>query len=1469
MIKKFLKIAGVKNEQEFYKKYPTEAAFFKAHPEAKGLKKNKMGGELKKLNQLTSYDGDIDGIQKAQGGLTIPTIPGINDMSLAFGNAPNIGGNSVAGGLMTVPQTSMMKLDPNMTGTFAQQVANTNNIMGGVGGADVLGKLGGVGGLLNIGSKIGGAIEQMKEEKKQRKRAERDMKVSGLTLQAASLKPEQQKRKYVRPEDVVFNPEEMYPTYGTGYSPGFAARDGAMIGGNPTEIQNTYAPGTVYDDLGYSPLNDTNVKQYQLGGGITSDFTGNLGSYIGSMAGGVQGGTQTGAGQLGSTIGGALGNFIPIPGVGGMIGSTVGGVIGGMIGSKNVRKTQEYNERTKQNLEQAGMMSTIQGMQSQYGANMRYGGIAQDGSTLPPELPGVMRSEEEYLGAMDAFGQIEPGTEIKRKEQPTAQPASKKQLKEYEGVSVVDFLSAQGKASDYASRKELAKSLGIEGYRGTADQNLKLIDMIKDNPEVLDVYPTSKSSSKSPSRGGSPKYAYTDKETGKRYTQSDIDAINKGFMSDAKKAITSSKVPDVDMFAVKGTLSDVEYAPVNQPVIQQGRAKFTGKSQKVDPYIRMIEEDPQSEANINYEKRKDFATDLAIGTLGPLAAESALMAATTRYLPYGLRAIPEVTAASRHASRALPNATRALPPSTSTPTGWSTVSGLRSSGFPLYEEGGYVSHDWQPQVIAKFGEYDVNELLTPDPMMDTLRAGGHIVAQKGKSLLPSNPSGYADSVIRANPSIQYYKDVLANKAPEVSDFPGMFSETEIRGMDDSNEKNPYVGARTSVKPYLSYVNGKYTPIEGMYEAYQDKTIPSLDFPSQYAARVFEEEMKKRTTKHRTGGHIRQNHMFPTDKYAFGGDLKTHWGGYAEPISYNPYLGSETVMFRGQSHDESDGTGRTGIGITYGENPVEVERNEPAIKMKDGSSGSDSLVVYGDLKINNASAEEIGDSAAKGMKFKHYVRDLSKNEAKQNKLVDKSINTIDSLDMLTPYDKLKMSSAMASLKGAGMKLKDIADKKMNAAAVQNAINDTAEEYGWKASDLAVGKVTPDSEYSEIAQDGKKIKKSEVAGYLKDGYVQDPNNPNRLVKKGSKTVTIAGETTTSKGVSKTAPRAVPGGTAGEAWKRKIKNLLNQGVSYDELAAKGHGTVGGLKKMFPGEYKEVEIKTTTPDTTRIENFEEDLFVEGEPAAQQQTTTETTPAKKGQFNWGMLASGLMPYIRPSDVEAFDYSAVYPEMLALATNQLEPVPAQTIQPLLEQPYDISLQDQINEVTAQTRAAERMVGNNPAALANIASQANLAKSKVLGEQMRINQAQRAGVYARNRQAINQAALQNLNILDQQYVRQAQAKSATKATALEAVKSISDKVAKNKLENRTLATYENLYNYRYDPKFRAINWNAPYQFNRPQVGESPVPYPPLATNPYSQNKKTSDDEKEETGKYGLKTGKKKNLNSSIVKAFKNI
>jgi hypothetical protein len=123
-----------------------------------------------------------------------------------------------------------------------------------------------------------------------------------------------------------------------------------------------------------------------------------------------------------------------------------------------------------------------------------------------------------------------------------------------------------------------------------------------------------------------------------------------------------------------------------------------------------------------------------------------------------------------------------------------------------------------------------------------------------------------------------------------------------------------------------------------------------------------------------------------------------------------------------------------------------------------------------------------------------------------------------------------------------------------------------------------------------------------------------------------------------------------------------------------------------------------------------------------------------------------------------------------------------------------------------------MAGGDPSALASIMGQASRAKSNILGEQFRQNQAQRMGVYNQNIGTLNDAKLKNLAILDEQAKRKAMAETNTKAQAQAAANSISDKIAKNKLENRTLQTYENLYNFRYDDQGRALNYNPLAKFN---------------------------------------------------------
>ena len=159
-------------------------------------------------------------------------------------------------------------------------------------------------------------------------------------------------------------------------------------------------------------------------------------------------------------------------------------------------------------------------------------------------------------------------------------------------------------------------------------------------------------------------------------------------------------------------------------------------------------------------------------------------------------------------------------------------------------------------------------------------------------------------------------------------------------------------------------------------------------------------------------------------------------------------------------------------------------------------------------------------------------------------------------------------------------------------------------------------------------------------------------------------------------------------------------------------------------------------------------------------------------------VISSIVPKIRPSDAQALDYNQLLGEMYALGTNQLEPVQAQSYQPQLRTPYDISLQDVLNENQADYRSQQRMIGNNPAAQAMLNAQKYAANQKVLGEQFRLNQANKDQVYSQNINTLNDAKLKNLAIYDQQYDRQASAKANTKATTQAALNSISSKYLQN-------------------------------------------------------------------------------------------
>jgi hypothetical protein len=581
------------------------------------------------------------------------------------------------------------------------------------------------------------------------------------------------------------------------------------------------------------------------------------------------------------------------------------------------------------------------------------------------------------------------------------------------------------------------------------------------------------------------------------------------------------------------------------------------------------------------------------------------------------------------------------------------------------KDGGWVSHDWQPQVIATFGEHKLKDLLQPPNDADMLRAGGHLK--------------------------------------------------------------------------------EYTP------------------PSEAAMFTGRPDMP-----------MAQDGV----QMAMGGELQVGDGGYLETMSYNPNLpGGEIGMFRGASHDNG------GIQTKYGENEVEVEGGEPAVKLKDGGS-SDNLVVFGNMKINKNIANLMGDPKAKGMKFKTYVADIAKNDAKQLKKISKGLDLIKNSDENNAFDHLSLNTGGLMVKGAQAWQKINADKIKEAGIVQDAIHQTAKHLGVKNDKLAEGKFEKETDPSMVAQDGTTLK-----SFLKTPFAERK----RLAK--------------DLGYADYSGKDI-------AQQEKLYNLFkskssNKPVSLENDLAP-HNLIIPQDDIFNVTVEGTRKKDTFHPPS-IEDMPGDFF-SPKKGSKVLNALKKTGKFLGDYAPAVL-SNLEPFIRPSNAnEPLPPDQIYPELYSLATNQLQPVQAQTFQPMLDSPVDISFNDQLAAVDSQSRAAIRAAGANPAAQAMIMAQTLQAKNQLLGERDRMNTANRMQVYDKNRALLNDAKLRNLQILDKQYERQTEAASNTAERNFSALSSIAAKTAQQRAVNRKMAVMENLYNFRFDPRGRAINANAPQFFN---------------------------------------------------------
>lgn len=1188
MKSQFLKIAGVKSEKAFYKKYPNEAAFFKAHPEAKKMANGgeQDRGQLEKLEQLTDFGNP----PMAQYGLNLPdpfsfgqTNPSLNTQGMTSLGAqqPTGFGQFVAG--MGQSNRAASNNYGQMFGNFQTGKDISSGITNAIGGSGATKGAGMMAGLDKFAGKaapyVGAAtdiiegIGMIGSQKEAKREAKQKAQLTGLFAKAANTRPEKIERKYVRPEDMIAQPEQLFPSYGVGTN--VLAEDGAIIGGNPTEIVNTFAPNTIYSDMGYEPLNDTSrVKAYYNGGklikaqgGLSAALNdGGFGEFmtqqggedlLGNLTSLTHGKSGPSAGnKIGSGIGKAAGTAFGGP-VGGMIGGALGDVVGGLF-DKSGQQIRRYNEQSNRNISNVIAQQTGMDLQNQF----------------------------------------------------------------------------------------------------------------------------------------------------------------------------------------------------------------------------------------------------------------------SNYL----------------------------------------------------ENGGYVSNDWQPQVIAKFGDYDMKDLLASDPTMDTLRTGGNIRSNRmfeiDQFAMGGDLKVYRGEAepISTNPYLPEGGETVMFRGPSHADG-GMpieygSSPVEVEGGEPAVKLQDGTSGDSNLVVYGNLVNPKtgkkFKRDAEMISKNETKENKKIDKASKGLENLdvntaFDKLGMDTYNAILTGANMKLK-QYAEDKM----DLAALQSAINDTAEEQGLVADDLAKGRVKIDSSKGGTAKYGTTLPKAAKGIDVA---PAISQlmelikKKGYDYSITSTVRPGAKTAQGRSSRHGAGEAADVVFptlgaKAYQAIVNDPEIAKF-MLDNDLTAIDEYD----------ASTLAATKGTGPHIHFGYDK--GTAAADKFRKEAMSIYG-NSEDVKYGGVDPTkATYSRKGVQPGMIDYNPLGATSETIFANEESYKTQWLPKVDKAFSDPNK-------AKEIVQQIENYTGQDA--EDVKALLAKQPTLEGKVAVAR-RLGTDMKVGP--YHNV-----------LNNVINRLEVPPAPSIPPATPPVNTPERgvpgpNIKYNpFTGLVNSIIPYLRPSDAEALDTAQLTPELFALTNNQLEPVYAQKYNPQLLNPYDISLQDQLNANQADFNALLRATGGDPATASALAAQKYAANSKVLGEQMRINQANKAGIYNANINTMNDAQLKNLSILDQQYQRQEQAKSNTKATTLEALKSITDKYAQNKLANRTLATYENLYNYRYDPNFRAQNMNPLAKINMPTVTTNLPVYdsnnniigykqadgtiPAGATPPYvAPGSRKTTEVKEEKPKSAV------SRNGSIVKALKNL
>ena len=1278
-----LKLAGVKTEKEFYKKFPTEAAFMKKH--GKELKKADPGAVIG-LKQPKQMDVNI----------ATPTLKAIDPIVSKVGKS---------------------------SGKFASYFGGIGDSLKNMKKDDVKGLASGL--ATGIPGIIGG-FNQLKEEKKQIANNNMWGNVSSVVAAAAGSRPQAAKKRDIQLQTV----QNMNPL-GVSGDNFLQAANGMMIGGNPTEIQNTYAPNVMYTDLGYEPLNDSNkVKNFKKGGKVKKAKSG-----VAQILGGV--GTAASA----------------IPGIGTVASIALpllGDVYDLIVPDKNAQELKKKEEEIAMNMGFAQGQNQVANTFGQYqdsGSIGRDGWVSHDWQPQVITKFGDLDVSQVHAFAHDGMPEYRAGGHLKEYTPPSAE-AMYTGRAEYGG--------------QYSLGGELKTLWGGEA------------EPISYNPYL-------------PGTGETVMFRGQSHDDTNGNGQSGIGVkYGDGGMTDYAEYGGNEQDADVEVERnepgaelINPKTGEKELTVYGNMKIDKAAAAHIGDSKaekmKYKNYVADLSKG-ETKANKTIEKATMLANNPDATKLELATAEAMMKGGD---LTLAKIADQKIKTAEWQ------NATLDI----------AKKHGLKSDALAE----GKLKIDKNNSMLGKFGA-----------KLETAREGSHI--KKFKEFEEAVNADLKKRYPGQNAHIRPMTGGVYNPmgGRDISSQAGIFKRGNSQTPVSAHNYN-------AARDYRIVIGDTEISPEGNEDMYADTLWPVAQRLGMYNVG---DRDPKTPDKNWDPAHIG---LAKEGKGTLYKELQEKY-----PDIFEDPNAKKTIEWIAKNKN-ADTT---------------IAKHFRLINEAGVGKGVIKNVIknVGDAINEVSPAGKLTAMAAKGVgKFLDATNSLMDAMITPDKL--KGMFNTPSIDMGDWFggDEKNPGIGKPMVQAENYKIRPKGESRgmpaQPAAAPADSWADDGSEW-WKPilgvpQEFSNGNTpapkpgqAPGDSWNQDA-DGSDIwspklgiptifpnAKNRTSLLGKDydpGYDEQPfYKPRNFEYTPSRPLT---ETRTSTGgtpIPVPVPPVVGKGATKGATKGNSKGVVKTiapvaGGAYDirnQLGASG--TMNPLlgQRNWNNELMDIQAQTAqTPQLQAALSYVDprsagwdgtDTYKGGAPAAATAEDSSTGGGMSWENIFKTALSSAYPFLRQQVTNPLDPSQLAPEMLAASLNQEEPVGLQSYSPMLAQPTRFSFQDQLNEITKQTRAAERMNPYNPEAQSIIAAGSYDARNKVLADQFRANQGEQARVAEQNRAALNEAQRFNIGQYDQQMVRTSQAKSNTRQQKIEIAKSISDKIQQNKLETRQANLMQNMY-----------------------------------------------------------------------------